>query len=194
MTPSSAAFEVPRRALGGRRPEMAARLLDAAVEEVAETGFEGMTVRLVAARAGVSVATAYSYFASKEHLLTSEFWRRLTALPEPAFAEGASLARRVELAMAPVALLVADEPELAAGVTTSMLAHDADVTALRDQIGGVFAARVSAALGATLPPAAAAGLTMAFIGALLSAGMGNLDYRDIPGLLGGFAGLLREAP
>jgi AcrR family transcriptional regulator len=189
---TSAAFEVPRRALGGRRPEMAARLLDAAVEEVAETGFEGMTVRLVAARAGVSVATAYSYFSSKEHLLTSEFWRRLTALEEPVFDKRAKLPQRLVVAMEPVALLVADEPELAAGVTTSMLAHDADVTALRDRIGGVFAHRIALALG-DQAAAAAAGLTMTFAGALLSAGMGNLEYRDIPSLLGDFAALLKDA-
>jgi AcrR family transcriptional regulator len=190
---TSAAFQVPRRAVTGRRPEMAARLLDAAVEEVAETGFEGMTVRLVAARASVSVATAYSYFSSKEHLLTSEFWRRLTSLAEPEFEPQATLAHRVVVALEPVALLVADEPELAAGVTTSMLAHDADVTALRDQIGAVFARRVELALGPQVSAAAAAGLTMTFVGALLSAGMGNLEYRDIPGLLGSFAALLQAS-
>ncbi|MFN2537588.1 MAG: TetR/AcrR family transcriptional regulator [Mycobacteriales bacterium] len=187
---SNAAFDVPRRAISGRRPEMAARLLDAVVEEVAITGFEGTTVRLVAARAGVSVATAYSYFSSKEHLLTSEFWRRMTALPEPVFPKGASMAKRVELALGPVALLVADEPELAAGVTTSMLAHDPDVTALRDQMGAVFGHRAALALGHSLPSAAVPGLTMAFVGALLSAGMGHLAYRDIPQMLGEFAALL----
>jgi AcrR family transcriptional regulator len=170
---------------------MAARLLDAAVVEVAETGFEGMTVRLVAARAGVSVATAYSYFSSKEHLLTSEFWRRLTALDEPVFDKRAKLPQRLVVAMEPVALLVADEPELAAGVTTSMLAHDPDVTALRDQIGRVFAHRIGAALGEQV--AAAPGLTMTFVGALLSAGMGNVEYRDIPRLMGEFAALLKDA-
>lgn len=189
---STPAFDVPRRALSGRRPEMAARLLDAAVAEVAESGFDGLTVRLVAARAGVSVATAYSYFSSKEHLLTSEFWRRLTALPEPEFAPGSRLPDRLVVALEPVALLVADEPGLASGVTTSMLAHDPDVTALRDQIGAVFARRVGLALGTKPAPAAAAGLTMTFVGALLSAGMGNLEYRDIPGLLAGFAALLPE--
>lgn len=191
---STPAFEVPRRALSGRRPEMAARLLDAAVAEIAESGYDGLTVRLVAARAGVSVATAYSYFSSKEHLLTSEFWRRLTALPEPEFARGAPLSERLVVALEPVALLVADEPELASGVTTSMLAHDADVTVLRDQIGAVFAKRVALALGTQPSPAAAAGLTMTFVGALLSAGMGNLEYRDIPRLLAGFAALLPERP
>ena len=190
---NAAAFEVPpRRAVSGRRPEMAARLLDAVVEEVAETGFEGTTVRLVAARAGVSVATAYSYFSSKEHLLTAVFWQRLTALPEPEFAAKAKLPERLVVAMQPIALLVADEPELAGGVTTSLLAHDPDVTALRNQIGAVFGQRIGAALGAQVSPAAAAGLTMTFVGALLAAGMGNIQYRDIPGLLADFASLLPE--
>lgn len=187
---SQAAFDLPRRSVSGRRPEMAARLLEAAVEEVAVTGFDSLTVRLVAARAGVSAATAYSYYSSKEHLLTSEFWRRMCALPEPDFADGASVADRVELSIGPIALLVADEPELAAGVTTSMLAHDVDVISLRNQIGGVFAHRVALALGHDLPLEAVQGLTMAFVGALLSAGMGNLEYREIPQLLGSFAGLL----
>lgn len=189
---SAALPDVPRRAVGGRRPEMVARLLEAVVEEVAETGFEGTTVRLVAARAGVSVATAYSYFSSKEHLLTAVFWQRLTALPEPVFAAKAKLPERLVVALEPVALLVADEPELAGGVTTSLLAHDADVTALRNEIGALFGHRVGVALGTQVSPAAAAGLTMAFVGALLSAGMGNIEYRDIPRLLADFAALLPE--
>ena len=189
---STASFEGPRRTLTGRRPEMVSRLLDAAVAEIAETGYDGMTVRLVAARAGVSAASAYSYFAGKDHLLTEVFWRRLALLPPPTFASDALLGERIEVAMGPVALLVAEETELAAGVTTALLAHDPDVRVLRDQIGGVFAARIGAALGSSLQEAAAFGLTMTFVGALLSAGMGQLEYHDIPGLLGSFAALLPE--
>lgn len=171
---------------------MVARLLDAVVEEVAESGFESTTVRLIAGRAGVSVATAYSYFSSKEHLLTAVFWQRLNALPEPVFAPGAGLPERLVVALEPVALLIADEPELAGGVTTSMMARDTDVTALRNEIGAHFGHRVGLALGDQGSPAAAAGLTMAFVGALLSAGIGNIEYRDIPGLLADFAALLPE--
>jgi AcrR family transcriptional regulator len=190
---STASFEPQRRQLTGRRPEMVTRLVDATVVEIAETGFDRMTVRLIAARAGVSTASAYSYFGSKEHLLTEVFWRRLTALPDPVFTDAMTLAERVEIALGPVALLVADEPELAAGVTTSLLAHDPDVKVLRDQMGVVFADRVGAALNKRVPEAAG-GITMAFVGALLSAGMGLLDYRDIGGLLSGFAALLPEQP
>lgn len=178
--------DLPRR----RRPEMAARILDATVDEVAATGYEAMTVRLVAARAGVSAATVYAYFSSKEHLLAAEFWRRMTALPEPEVADGAAVGERVEWALGAIALLVADEPELAAGVTTSLMAHDPDVVALRERMGAVFLHRVELALGDDLPAAAVPGLTMAFVGAMLSAGLGNLAYHDVPALLGGFASVL----
>lgn len=169
---------------------MKARLLDAAVAEIAVTGFDGVTVRLVAARAGVSAATAYSYFSSKEHLFTSEFLRRLTTLPEPGFRVGATLPERLRVALGPIALLVADEPELAAGVTTSMVAHDADVTALRTSIGAFFAQRVGQALGPQHAPDALAGFVMTFVGAFLAAGMGMIEYREVADFLGDFAALL----
>ena len=81
---SSPAVASPRRQLSGRPADTVTALVAAAVEEVAVTGFDGLTVRNVARRAGVSPATAYTYFASKEHLLTEVFWRRLSALEEPA--------------------------------------------------------------------------------------------------------------
>jgi AcrR family transcriptional regulator len=140
----------------------------------------------------VSSATVYAYFSSKEHLLAAEFWRRMQALPEPEFPEGADVRDRVEIALGAIALLVADEPELAAGVTTSLMAHDADVVLLREHMGAVFLRRVEHALGDDLPAAAVPGLMMAFVGSLLSAGMGSLAYHDVPGLLGGFAAVLVE--
>src|SRR4051812_12952951 len=69
--------ESTRRRLTGRQADTVRRLTDAAVEEVRETGFDGLTVRNVARRAGVAPATAYTYFASKNHLITEVFWRRL---------------------------------------------------------------------------------------------------------------------
>ena len=49
----------------------------------AKRGYDGLTVRTVARRAGVAPATAYTYFASKDHLLAEVLWRRLQALPVP---------------------------------------------------------------------------------------------------------------
>ncbi|MGB8649819.1 MAG: helix-turn-helix domain-containing protein [Mycobacteriales bacterium] len=189
---SSPELEVPRRQLSGRRPEMVARLLDAAVAEVTATGFDQLTVRKVAKAAGVSAATAYAYFASKEHLLAEVFWRRLQLLAPLDLDGTIPLGARVEAAVGPIALAVADEPELAAGVTTALLAHDPDVKALRDLIGGFMAERLAAALGPDVPEQAQLAFTLMLIGALLSSGMAIIDYHALPGILGGFADLVAE--
>jgi AcrR family transcriptional regulator len=177
---SSSSVVVPRRQLAGRPADTVTALVGAAVLEVADTGYEGLTVRNVARRAGVSPATAYTYFASKEHLLCEVFWRRLSTLPEPAFPRRASVTERVETTVRGLALLVADEPALAAGVTTAMLAHDHDVQILRNQIGRVFAERLAHALGADPDPILLRTLTTTFVGALLTAGMGNTTYAELP--------------
>jgi AcrR family transcriptional regulator len=187
---SSPAAVAPRRQLAGRPADTVAALVDAAVAEVADTGFDGLTVRAVARRAGVSAATAYTYFASKEHLLTEVFWRRLDALDPPRSSRRQGPAERVANAMRDVALLVADEPELAAGVTTAMLAHDADVQVLRDRIGAAIGKRLADAIGPDADARVAPLLTFTFIGALLSAGMGYARYDALPALMADAAGLM----
>jgi AcrR family transcriptional regulator len=178
-----------RRTLAGRPADTVAALVEAAVTEVAGTGFDGLTIRGVARRAGVSPATAYTYFASKEHLLTEVFWRRLAALDEPRPTRRQSAAERMSDAVRPVALLVADEPELAAGITTALLAHDSDVKVVRDRIGAAISARLATALGAEASAAALQILTFTFIGGLLSAGMGYATYSALPDVMAEAAGL-----
>jgi AcrR family transcriptional regulator len=178
---------VARRTLSGRPADTVAALVEAAVGEVAETGFDGLTIRGVARRAGVSPATAYTYFASKEHLLTEVFWRRLAALDQPRPTSRQAVAERVADAVRDVALLVADEPELAAGVTTAMLAHDKDVQVVRDRIGAAISTRVATAIGPQPDPSVLQILTFTFIGALLSAGMGYATYAALPDVMAGAA-------
>jgi AcrR family transcriptional regulator len=190
---SPAASVAPRRALAGRSADTVAALVDAAVRAVAETGFDGLTIRGVARRAGVSSATAYTYFASKEHLLTEVFWRRLDALEPPRALRRQRPADRVAEAMRDVALLVADEPELAAGVTTALLAHDADVQVLRDRIGGAIGKRLADALGPDADSRLAPLLTFTFIGALLSAGMGYATYDALPSLMADATTLMTQS-
>jgi AcrR family transcriptional regulator len=174
---------VARRALSGRPADTVAALVDAAVVEIGDTGFDGLTIRGVARRAGVSPATAYTYFASKEHLLTEVFWRRLAALDEPPSTRRQSVADRVADAVRGVALLVVDEPELAAGVTTALLAHDNDVQVVRDRIGAAISSRLAAATGPDPDPTVLQILTFTFIGALLSAGMGYATYAALPDVM-----------
>jgi AcrR family transcriptional regulator len=187
---SNTAAAAPRRTLSGRPADTVTSLVDAAVAEVAETGYDGMTIRGVARRAGVSPATAYTYFASKEHLLTEVFWRRLAALDEPKSTRQQPVADRVSAAVRDVALLVADEPELAAGITTALLAHDGDVQAVRDRIGAAISARLAAAIGPDVDTGVAQILTFTFIGALLSAGMGYATYAALPDVMAEAASLM----
>lgn len=63
-----------------------AHVLDAALDVIATRGFDGLSVRAVAARAGVSSAQVQYYFRSKDELLAAAFEY-----------VGADVARRAEL-------------------------------------------------------------------------------------------------
>lgn len=178
--PTGGDLETTRRRLTARQAVTVQRLADAAVEELRERGWGGLTVRNVARRAGVAPATGYTYFASREHLVTEVFWRRLRALPPTRVDRRRSATARVSATMADLALLVADEPELAAACTVAMLADDPDVKLLRDRIGLDWRRRLGAAMGDDHDPAALAVLEFAISGALVQAGMGHLSYDELP--------------
>jgi len=181
---SSQAFtEAPRRELTVRQAAVVERLTDAAVVEIRAKGYEGFTVRNVAARTRVAPATAYTYFASKDHLITEVFWRRLRALPEPTIDRRRGVAGRVVEALRDVVLLVSEEPEIAAACTTAMLAPDPDVKRLRDRVGAHIRHRIRSALGERADPAVLRALELAVSGAMLQAGMGHLRYAELPSLL-----------
>ncbi|GAA4907951.1 AcrR family transcriptional regulator [Nonomuraea thailandensis] len=187
--------EPTRRRLSGRQADTVRRLTDAAVEEVRATGFDGFTVRNVARRAGVAPATAYTYFTSKNHLITEVFWRRLRALPPIPQAPQAPR-ERVIAVLREIALLVSDEPELAAACTTALLGTDPDVRELRLRIGRTIHRRLLAALdpGAERPSPEQArvlnALEFAYAGALVHAGMGYSSYAEMADRLAEVAGLL----
>lgn len=172
-------MEAPRRKLAGRRPEMTTKLVDAATRIIAVTGYDGLTVRAVAHAAGVSAASAYNYFASKEHLLAELYSRRLAALPPVTVTATATAGERMRVAVGPVVSAVAEEPELAAGVTTAMLAHDPDVRVLREAVGELMANRLRAALLPVVPEQAVRPLAFMLSGGLLNAGMGYIAYAQV---------------
>jgi AcrR family transcriptional regulator len=172
--------------LTGRRAETVERLLDATVAEVAEVGYDAMTVRSVARRASVATATAYTYFSSKDHLVAEVFWRRLDALGPSSNTQG-SAARRVGEAMGDVSSLVAREPALARACTAALMSNEPDVTRLRDRIGATIHRRLSDALEPDTDPAVLDALDLAFSGALVRAGTGNLSYEELGGRMAAIA-------
>lgn len=207
VTVGTASSEAPRRQLSTRQAETVQKLAVAAVHEVREVGFDQLTVRNVARRAGVAPATAYTYFTSKEHLVTEVFWRRLNELADPDPQTGETgharpAADRVGDTLEDLALLVAGEPELAAACTTAMLASDPDVAVLRDRIGATIHRRLYAGLAGgadshsgadsrdRVDPLVLRSLELLVSGALLQAGMGYVAYTDLPDQLRSMANLV----
>jgi AcrR family transcriptional regulator len=171
------ATEPTRRQFTQRQAEIARRLVEAAVEELRPVGYEGLTVRNVARRAGVAPATAYTYFASKNHLITEVFWRRLQALP-PVPTKG-DPTKRVLAVLRELALLVSDDPKLAAACTTAFLGTDPDVRHLRTMIGVAIGARLESALGPDYDAGVLEALVLLFTGAMVQAGMGYGSYEGM---------------
>lgn len=160
-----------------RQAETVERVFAAGLEELREVGHEALTIRSVAARAGVSPATAYTYLASRNHLFAELFWRHLTRTP--AVEETGSRVERVQAAVRSLTTRIAEEPSLAAAVTPALLGSDSDVERLRLRIGAEFAARFEAALGDGAADAEREALLLAFSGALLQAGMGLMTYDEM---------------
>jgi AcrR family transcriptional regulator len=166
-----------RRSLRARPAETVEKVLEAALDEVRAVGYEELTVRAVASRAGVSPATAYTYFGSKQHLVAELFARCFAAVPASEAAGGA--ATRLAAAMRDVADFLAGEPELSAAATVALLDNDPDVARLRTSVGVDMMDRFARALGDDAERAALELAELAFNGAMLEAGMGFMTYEEM---------------
>ncbi len=169
---------MPRRELHARQADTLDRLLAAARVELEEVGHEDLTIRTVAARAGVSAATAYNYFASRDHLFAELFWRHLADDELPRLT-GRSSTRRLQQTTRHLAETISSAPALAAAATKSLLGNDPAVEQLRVRIGSVFADRFRTAIGEPVQPQVLETLLFAFSGALLQTGMGLFTYPEL---------------
>jgi AcrR family transcriptional regulator len=183
-------IEPTRRHLSPRQAGLVERIVEAAGDEARELGYEKMSVRGAARRAGVAPATAYTYFASKDHLLAEVLWRRLEALPRVAFRPSQSTLERVTTELGQLGTFMTADPEVAAACTAALLGAGADVKVLRDRIGARIVSRISSALGTPQDPGVLQTLSLAYIGAMLSAGMGNLTFAEVPEAMATAAGLV----
>src|SRR3954466_12026691 len=119
-----------------RQEETFRKVLTAGMAMLRESSYADLTVRAVAARAKVAPATAYTYFSSKNHLIAEVYLDLLRQVPY--FTDvNDPMADRVENALRNLALVVADEPEVAAACTTALMSgNDPTVRRVRDRIGG----------------------------------------------------------
>ena len=84
--------------------------------------------------------------------------------------------QRVTAQLRELALLVADEPELAAAATTALMGDEPEVRVVRDKIGLEVRRRIASALGPGAWPEVLTTLEMIFYGALVQAGTKSLTY------------------
>jgi AcrR family transcriptional regulator len=182
----------PRRRLSARQRATVDALLDATLEVLDEVGFEPLSIRTVAGRAGVTHTTAYTYFSSKEHLVAESFRRLLVAIPRPADVEDptAPVADRVVDALEPAARVLTGRPALAQAALAAMSSADPDVAAVRDEVGAELVARFRSALPPSTDPAVIDTLMLTFSGAMLQAGMGYFDFDGVVARMSAAAGHL----
>ena len=168
--------ETPRNR---RQEETFRKVLAAGVEMLRESSYADLTVRAVAARAKVAPATAYTYFSSKNHLIAEVYLDLVRQVPY--FTDvNDSLQTRVDKALRNLALVVADEPEVAAACTTALLSgSDPAVRKVRDRIAAEIHRRIASAIGPDADPRTVSALEMTFFGALVHAGSGYFTYRQI---------------
>jgi AcrR family transcriptional regulator len=163
-----------------RQEETFRRVLAACMETMRENSFADLTVRMVAARAKVAPATAYTYFSSKNHLIAEVYLDLVRQVPY--FTDvNQPMHARVDQALRHLALVVADEPEVGAACTAALLggATDPAVRAVRDRIGAEIHRRVASAIGPGAQAGSVSALQMAFYGALVQAGSGEFTYHEI---------------
>ncbi|WP_099020592.1 TetR/AcrR family transcriptional regulator [Mycolicibacterium palauense] len=162
-----------------RQEETFRKVLAAGVAMLRETSYADLTVRAVAKRAQVAPATAYTYFSSKNHLIAEVYLDLIRQVPF--FTDvNDSTETRVGNAVRHLALVVADEPEVAAACTTALMSgRDPAVVTVRERIGGEIHRRITSAIGPDADPRTASALEMAFFGALVQAGSGAFTYHQI---------------
>jgi AcrR family transcriptional regulator len=160
-----------------RRPAQTIRkVLDAGLAELRESSYANLTMRAVATRAGVSPASAYTYFPSKSALVAAVYLRCLRDLPLRTDVNDTAQAR-VSAALRDMALVVADEPELTTACGAALMADDPAVKPFREQIGEEVSRRIGAALGPGWPRPVQSTLQIMFAGALMTARF--VSYQEI---------------
>jgi AcrR family transcriptional regulator len=165
----AAHLNVPRRKF--QQGDTARRVLDAAIELLQEQPRVELTMRAVAARASVPMATAYNYFSSKNALIAQVYLEMLRTV-RPCTDPTLSAVSRVTVVLHRVATLVAEDSEVAATCAIVMLANEPDLERTRSEIEYQFYRLVSSALGPKAPAGMASTLMLAYSGALLHLGTG----------------------
>jgi AcrR family transcriptional regulator len=125
--PQNAVAPEPKAKLGRKRDHSRdPEILDAALEVLAETGYDGMTIDMVATRAKAGKATLYRRWASKGELVIDAVACMKQIDPE-AIPDTGTLRGDLVAMIKPHALHDADKKLRIMGALTSMLARDPEL-------------------------------------------------------------------
>ena len=166
--------------LTDKRRETFDSLLDATRTLLVRGGFDGLSVRGVAAEAGVTHTTAYSFVTSKSQLIAELYLREIRRLEPLEVDPSASAAERAAEAVGGPATLFSDQPTVAHAVQVALMVGDVEpeVRRLRERIGAITVARLHAALP-DVDDDVRDIVFAAFNGAMISAGTGYGTYDDV---------------
>jgi AcrR family transcriptional regulator len=149
------AAEIVVRPLSATQAATRRRLIEAAIELADEGGYDAVTVRSVAARAGLSAPTAYQYFGSKDHLLVdalvdlvSQTTVALDAAPSP----GPTPAERAATSLRRAVKRVEDHPELYTAMTRAYISGTASVAHARAAMEASMRRWIEVAVGDDADP------------------------------------------
>ncbi len=180
----------PKRQLSARQAEVVATLLDATEMEVTAHGYDRLSVRNVARRAGVAPATAYTYFSSKDHMLAELQWRYLRDLPPVDEVPGMDREERLKKTLDGLVAAATHSPALIDAWTVALLATHPEVKHLRRCIGIEIHRRIASVFSPDVDPTVVRVLETTLAGSLLTAGMGHLAFAEIPEFVTGAARLM----
>jgi AcrR family transcriptional regulator len=180
----------PRQWLTERQSATVAALLEAGLEEVRTVGFEKLTIRSVAQRAGVTHTTAYSYFTSKAHLISELHWRQMQSIPAPEVPPKEPFVGRVCAAFEGPAAALAADPKLSRAVFMAILSDEPDVKRLRGAVAAELIRRLREALGPFDDTEVVDTLFMAYSGAMMLVGTGTRDFLEVIPRMKTAAGLI----
>jgi AcrR family transcriptional regulator len=169
----------PRQWLSERQSATVATLLEAGLAEVRDVGFDKMTIRSVAQRAGMTHTTVYGYFTSKAHLISELYWRRTQAMSEPVTSADGSFVGRVRAAFEEPAAMLAADPALSRAVFVAIISDEPDVRRLRGAVAAELISRLRIALGPFDEPELVGTLLMGYSGAMMLVGTGTRDFLEV---------------
>jgi TetR/AcrR family transcriptional regulator, cholesterol catabolism regulator len=129
------------------------RIMDTAVGLAARGGLKALRIRDLVATTGVSSATIYRYFASKEHLLVAALAEQRFALRQPDGAplDGVTPAERVINLLRPPTDALTNAPQLAAAMLQAMTSGEPGVAPLLATITEPLVTETAGAIRPTGP-------------------------------------------